>query len=93
MTGLSLTEAYSASTPTSFGNIINVIGAGAGGAGQLFLGWSGADSVTEHLYYRSHRDTTTGGWGPWRTVAFTTDNVASANALTSNAGSAGPSFG
>lgn len=88
VTGLSLTEAYSASTPTSFGNIINVIGAGAGGAGQLFLGWSGADSVTEHLYYRSHRDTTTGGWGPWRTVAFTTDNVASANTLTSNAGSA-----
>lgn len=88
VTGLSLTEAYNASTPTSFGNIINVIGAGAGGAGQLFLGWSGADSVTEHLYYRSHRDTTTGGWGPWRTVAFTTDNVASANTLTSNAGSA-----
>lgn len=88
VTGLSLTEAYSASTPTSFGNIINVIGAGAGGAGQLFLGWSGADSVTEHLYYRSHRDTTTGGWGPWRTVAFTTDNVASADTLTSNAGSA-----
>lgn len=88
VTGLSLTEAYSASTPTSFGNIINVIGAGAGGAGQLFLGWSEADSVTEHLYYRSHRDTTTGGWGPWRTVAFTTDNVASANTLTSNAGSA-----
>lgn len=88
VTGLSLTEAYSASTPTSFGNIINVIGAGAGGAGQLFLGWSGADSVTEHLYYRSHRDMNTGGWGPWRTVAFTTDNVASANTLTSNAGSA-----
>lgn len=86
--GLSLTEAYNASTPTSFGNIINVIGANSGGAGQLFLGWSGADSVTEHLYYRSHRDTTTGGWGPWRTVAFTTDNVASANTLTSNAGSA-----
>lgn len=88
VTGLSLTEAYSASTPTSFGNIINVIGAGAGGAGQLFLGWSGSDSVTEHLYYRSHRDTNTGGWGPWRTVAFTTDNVASADTLTSNAGSA-----
>lgn len=88
VTGLSLTEAYNASTPTSFGNIINVIGAGAGGAGQLFLGWSGADSVTEHLYYRSHRDVNTGGWGPWRTVAFTTDNVASADTLTSNAGSA-----
>lgn len=86
--GLSLTEAYNASTPTTFGNIINVIGAGAGGAGQLFLGWSGADSVTEHLYYRSHRDTHTGGWGPWKTIAFTTDNVASANTLTSNAGSA-----
>lgn len=88
VTGLSLTEAYNASTPTSFGNIINVIGANSGGAGQLFLGWSGADSVTEHLYYRSHRDMNTGGWGPWRTVAFTTDNVASANTLTSNAGSA-----
>lgn len=88
VTGLSLTEAYNASTPTSFGNIINVIGANSGGAGQLFLGWSGTDSVTEHLYYRSHRDTTTGGWGPWRTVAFTTDNVASADTLTSNAGSA-----
>lgn len=88
VTGLSLTEAYNASTPTSFGNIINVIGANSGGAGQLFLGWSGADSVTEHLYYRSHRNMNTGGWGPWRTVAFTTDNVASANTLTSNAGSA-----
>lgn len=88
VTGLSLTEAYNANTPTSFGNIINVIGANSGGAGQLFLGWSGADSVTEHLYYRSHRDMNTGGWGPWRTVAFTTDNVASANTLTSNAGSA-----
>lgn len=86
--GLSLTEAYNESTPTSFGNIINVIGAGARGAGQLFLGWSGTDSVTEHLYYRSHRDVPTGGWGPWRTVAFTTDNVASADTLTSNAGSA-----
>ena len=85
--GLSLTEAYSASTPTSFGNIINVIGANAGGAGQLFLGWSGTDSTTEHLYYRSHRDVSTGGWGPWKTIAFTTDNVASANTLTSNAGS------
>lgn len=80
--GISLTEIYNyGTTPTTYGNIINVIGNNHPGAGQLLLGWSGADNTTEHLYYRSHRDTNTGGWGPWKTVAFTTDNVASASSV------------
>lgn len=66
--GLYLTASYQDSvTPTNFGNIINAAGSGTG---QLFLGWSGADNYTEHIWYRSHRDTSTGGWGNWRKVVY-----------------------
>lgn len=66
--GLYLTASYQDSvTPTNFGNIINASGSGTG---QLFLGWSGADNYTEHIWYRSHRDTSTGGWGNWRRVLY-----------------------
>lgn len=65
--GLYLTGTYNDSnTPAAYGNIINVIGQGSG---QLLLGWSGSDSTTEHIYYRSHRDASTGGWGAWVKIA------------------------
>lgn len=64
--GLYLTRSYAdEAAPSTYGNILNVVGAGTG---QLFMGWSGNDSTTEHLYYRSHRDTSTGGWGKWNTI-------------------------
>ena len=64
--GLYLTRSYADETaPSTYGNILNVVGAGTG---QLFMGWSGNDSTSEHLYYRSHRDTSTGGWGKWNTI-------------------------
>lgn len=64
--GLYLTRSYrDTTTPTSFGNILNVVG---DGTGQLFMGWSSNDSTSEHLYYRSHCDLSTGGWGQWNTI-------------------------
>lgn len=64
--GLYLTRSYgNTTTPTNYGNILNVVG---DGTGQLFMGWSDHDSTSGHLYYRSHRDTSTGGWGNWNTI-------------------------
>lgn len=68
--GVSMTQAYNNGYPTSYGNVLNVAG---NGTGQLLLGWSGNDSTTEHLWYRSHRDTSTGGWGTWQKIAYVSD--------------------
>ncbi|MGY5211977.1 hypothetical protein ACXGSF_06570 [Limosilactobacillus mucosae] len=68
--GVSMSRVYNNGYPTTFGNVLNVAG---GGAGQLLLGWSGNDNTTEHLWYRSHRDTSTGGWGEWNKVAYVND--------------------
>lgn len=67
--GMYMTRTYNdSSMPTSYGNVINVAG---GGSGQLLLGWSGSDSTTGNIYYRSHRDIATGGWGSWVTLLAT----------------------
>lgn len=64
--GLYMTRTYTDSaTPVSYGNIINLAGLGTG---QLLCEWSGSDNTSGHLYYRSHRDTSTGGWAPWVTI-------------------------
>ena len=64
--GAYVTQSYGdSSAPSKYGNILNVVGQGTG---QLFMGWSAVDNTTEHLYYRSHRDTSTGGWGKWNTI-------------------------
>ena len=68
--GVSMTQVYNNGYPTSYGNVLNVAG---GGSGQLLLGWSGNDNTTEHLWYRSHRDTSTGGWGTWQKIAYVSD--------------------
>lgn len=68
--GVSMTQVYNNGYPTSYGNVLNVAGSGTG---QLLLGWSGNDNTTEHLWYRSHRDTSTGGWGTWQKVAYVSD--------------------
>ena len=64
--GLFLTETYNDSaTPVNYGNIINL---GGKGTGQLLCEWSGSDNGIGHLYYRNHRDTSTGGWSNWATI-------------------------
>ena len=68
--GVSMSEVYDNGYPTTYGNVLNVAGAGSG---QLLLGWSGNDNTTEHLWYRSHRDTSTGGWGTWQKIAYVSD--------------------
>lgn len=68
--GVSMTQVYNNGYPTLYGNVLNVAGSGTG---QLLLGWSGNDNTTEHLWYRSHRDTSTGGWGEWNKVAYVND--------------------
>lgn len=76
VSGISMSEFYGVdNAPCSYGNVINVRGNGTGspGAGELVLEWSGSDSTTGRLYYRSHRDTGSGGWGAWKTVAYTSD--------------------
>ena len=82
--GLYMTQSYNDSaTPATYGNIINIAGAGTG---QLLCGWSGADNTTDHLYYRSHRDTNTGGWGAWNTILDSANwsNYAAAKSHTHN---------
>ena len=73
------------STPASYGNIINLVGAGTG---QLMAEWSGSDSTTGHLYYRSHRDTSTGGWGAWNTIIDSANISSQSVKYATSAGSA-----
>ena len=81
-----MTQNYSdSSTPASYGNIINLVGAGTG---QLMAEWSGSDSTTGHLYYRSHRDTSTGGWGAWNTIIDSANISSQSVKYATSAGSA-----
>lgn len=74
--GLYMTQNYTdPNTPCTYGNIINIAGAGTG---QLFCEWKGTDSTSGGLWYRSHRDTTGGGWGAWRQVWCSGDSVTGA---------------
>lgn len=75
--GLRMYEAYNNGYPTSYGNLISVSGSGHNGAGELLLSWNNGNRI----YYRSIRDVTD-SWLGWSTVAFLTDNVASATTAT-----------
>jgi hypothetical protein len=64
--GLYVTGTYQdPNTPCPYGNIINIAG---NGSNQLLLEWKGTDTQTGSLYYRSHRDTSTGAWGSWNRI-------------------------
>lgn len=78
--GMQMFEVYSNGYPCSYGNVLRVKGASSSGSGELLLGWSGTSNAVEHIYYRNNRDSVT-TWSEWRTLAFTTDNVASATKL------------
>lgn len=58
--------------PVAYGNLINILGSGSG---QIIFGWSNKDSTTEHIWYRSHRDTSTGGYGDWKKIVFSDDTI------------------
>ena len=75
--GLRLYQVYNNGYPCAYGNLISVKG---NGAGELLLEWT-RGSTLGHLRYRSKRDNSDNGWSSWGTVAFTTDNVASATKL------------
>ena len=80
-TGLTTHSAYNSSYPIQYGNVINVNNKGKS---QLLLGWKGDDTAAGdpgHLYYRECRDNQN-AWSNWKTIAFTSDNVASATKAT-----------
>lgn len=80
-TGLTTHAAYNNSYPAMYGNVINIYNAGKS---QLLLEWKGDDTAAAdpgHLYYRECRDNQN-AWSNWKTVAFTSDNVASATKAT-----------
>jgi hypothetical protein len=72
--GVRLYQVYNNGYPVSFGNLLSVRG---GGCGELLLAWKN----TNRIYYRSRSDVSTETWQSWSTVAFLTDNVASATKL------------
>lgn len=72
--GVRLYQVYDNGYPVSFGNLLSVKG---GGCGELLLAWKN----TNRIYYRSRSDVHTETWQSWSTVAFLTDNVASATKL------------
>ena len=72
--GVRLYQVYNNGYPVSFGNLLSVKG---GGCGELLLAWKN----TNRIYYRSRSDAHTETWQSWSTVAFLTDNVASATKL------------
>ena len=87
--GMYMTRTYSDSAaPVSYGNIINVAGSGTG---QLLLGWAGNDNTIGDIWYRSHRDTNSGGWSAWKRLAYATEipsvptSLKNPNALTMQA--------
>lgn len=54
--------------PATYGNCLTINY--SGGAGQLFLEWKGTDNALGNLFYRSHRDTSTGGWSEWGKIPY-----------------------
>lgn len=81
-TGLQMFDVYGGGDdyPVDYGNLLRLRGGVSSGCGELLLGWSGTNNGIEHIYYRNNRDMVE-TWSEWRTVAFTTDNVASATKL------------
>lgn len=76
--GMQVFQYYqSGNGPTNYGNFLRIRGH-YGGCGELFLGWDPSNN-TSNIWYKSKRDV--GYWGPWRKVAFTDMNVASATKL------------
>ena len=70
VSGLSMSEAYNAGYPISYGNVINLRGQGDG---QILVGWSGSSGEHAPVYVRSKRDTPDSNWSGWAQL-YTTAN-------------------
>lgn len=88
--GLRLYRVYNNGYPAAYGNLMSVRSVSSG-AGELLLEWKGSTELG-HIYYRSKRDNTSSGWSSWGTLAFLTDNVASATKLQTARSINGTSF-
>lgn len=82
--GLTMFQCYdSDNTPENYGNVISLYGEGTrGGAGELFVGWSGGSTSTSGahagFYVRSLRDVDGSMWSDWARV-YTTAYKPTAN--------------
>lgn len=74
-TGLTVYQVYNNGYPVPYGNVISVMG---NGAGQILAAWSGTSGAVARLYYRNKRDTSDANWSAWKTLAFTDDKPATA---------------
>ena len=74
-TGLNVYNIYENGYPFAYGNLLSVKGYGGS---ELAMQWQ-ANSDVGRMLYRSKRDV--GGWSEWATIAYLTDNVASATKL------------
>ena len=68
VTGLSMTEAYNNSYPTTYGNVMTMRGTGDG---QLLIGWSGTSGGHAPAYIRSRRDQADAPWSGWAQIYTT----------------------
>lgn len=73
--GLTVYQVYNNGYPVPYGNVISVMG---NGAGQILAAWSSASGAVARLYYRNKRDTSDANWSAWKTLAFTDDKPATA---------------
>lgn len=75
--GISTYQCYNnTGSPESYGNVISLYGETTkGGAGELFVGWSGSSTETSGahsgLYVRSKRDVASALWSDWARVYTT----------------------
>lgn len=74
-TGLTVYQVYNNGYPVPYGNVISVMG---NGAGQILAAWSGTSGAVARLYYRNKRDSSDANWSAWKTLAFTDDKPATA---------------
>ena len=74
-TGLNVYNIYENGYPVGYGNLLSIKGYGGS---ELAMQWQ-ANSDVGRMLYRSKRDV--GGWSDWATIAYLTDNVASATKL------------
>lgn len=74
-TGLNVYNIYENGYPFAYGNLLSIKGYGGS---ELAMQWQ-ANSDVGRMLYRSKRDV--GGWSEWATIAYLTDNVASATKL------------
>lgn len=73
--GLNVYNIYENGYPVEYGNLLSIKGYGGS---ELAMQWQ-ANSDVGRMLYRSKRDV--GGWSEWATIAYLTDNVASATKL------------